>query len=133
MRGVAAQRIVRTIRKLRNEADDAIAPKPGWDGAFRAICFVARLANRRAAARGRGPLGIRPRTRAHATAATTLRIPRRGRLHSLRSRSPAPPGAVAMLLASPCFAHLVPESLRRDHAGLIQRFPSVFPHQGELW
>src|SRR5438034_5352780 len=57
MRGVAAQRIVRTIRKLRNEADDAIAPKPGWDGAFRAICFVARLANRRAAARGRGPFG----------------------------------------------------------------------------
>src|SRR5947207_15809628 len=82
---------------------------------------------------GGAPLGIRPRTRAHATAATTLRIPRRGRLHSLRSRSPAPPGAVAMLLASPCFAHLVPETLPRDHAGLIQRFPSVFPHQGELW
>src|SRR5438132_11467889 len=45
MRGVAAQRIVRTIRKLRNKADEAIAPKPGWDGAFRATCFVARLAN----------------------------------------------------------------------------------------
>src|SRR5437867_9379085 len=45
MRGVAAQRIVRTIRKPRNKADEAIAPKPGWDGAFRAICFVARLAN----------------------------------------------------------------------------------------
>src|SRR5213082_2941894 len=45
MRGAAAQRIVRTIRKPRNKADEAIAPKPGWDGAFRAICFVARLAN----------------------------------------------------------------------------------------
>jgi putative N6-adenine-specific DNA methylase len=45
MRGVAAQRIVRAIRKPRNKADEAIAPKPGWDGAFRAICFVARLAN----------------------------------------------------------------------------------------
>src|SRR6266446_10156182 len=28
MRGVAAQRIVRTIRKPRNKADEAIAPKP---------------------------------------------------------------------------------------------------------
>src|SRR5215470_16841488 len=45
MRGVAAQRIVRAIRKPRNNAYEAIAPKPGWDGAFRAICFVARLAN----------------------------------------------------------------------------------------
>src|SRR5437667_10703414 len=126
MRGVAAQRIVRTIRKPRNNADEAIAPKPGWDGPFRAICFVARLANRaRRSAEEGAPLGIRPRRRARATAATTLRIPRRGRLHSLRSRSPAPPGAVALLLASPCFAQLIPESLRRDHAGLIQRFLSM--------
>src|SRR5213596_1324645 len=83
MRGVAAQRIVRTIRKPRNNADEAIAPKPGGDGAFRAICFVARLANS------------------------------------------------ACYLASPCFAHLIPESLRRDHAGLIQRFlrrQVGFPH-----
>src|SRR5213596_2007002 len=45
MLGVAAQRIVRTIRKPRNDADEAIAPKPEWDGAFRAICFVAPLAH----------------------------------------------------------------------------------------
>src|SRR5216110_3649961 len=45
MQGVAAQRIVRTIRKPRNDADEAIAPKPEWDGAFRAICFVAPLAH----------------------------------------------------------------------------------------
>src|SRR5437764_4938578 len=45
MRGVAAQRIVHPMRKPRNKADEAIAPKPGRDGAFRAICFVARLAN----------------------------------------------------------------------------------------
>src|SRR5215467_15072777 len=45
MLGVAAPRIVDSIRKPRNNADEAIAPKPGWDGAFRAICFVARLAN----------------------------------------------------------------------------------------
>src|SRR6266705_7154673 len=45
MLGVAAQRIVHAIRKPRNNADEAIAPKPGWDGAFQAICFVARLAN----------------------------------------------------------------------------------------
>jgi hypothetical protein len=43
MRGVAAQRIVRAIRKPRNKADEAIAPKPGGTGAFRAICFVAHL------------------------------------------------------------------------------------------
>ena len=45
MLGVAAQRIVHPIRKPRNNADEAIAPKPGWDGAFRAICCVAPLAN----------------------------------------------------------------------------------------
>jgi hypothetical protein len=45
MRGAAAQRIVPAIRKPRNEADEAIAPKPGWDGAFQAICFVASLAH----------------------------------------------------------------------------------------
>src|SRR6266540_2991636 len=43
MRGAAAQRIERAIRKPRNKADEAIAPKPGWHGAFRAICFVASL------------------------------------------------------------------------------------------
>src|SRR5438128_2468871 len=32
MRGVVAQRIVRTIRKPRNKADEAIAPKPGGTG-----------------------------------------------------------------------------------------------------
>src|SRR6266403_4804159 len=32
MRGVAAQRIVRTIRKPRNNADETIAPKPGGTG-----------------------------------------------------------------------------------------------------
>src|SRR6266404_2136551 len=32
MLGVAAQRIVRTIRKPRNNADEAIAPKPGGTG-----------------------------------------------------------------------------------------------------
>src|SRR2546425_12867351 len=45
MLGVAAQRIVHAIRKPRNNADEAIAAKPGWDGAFRAICCVAPLAN----------------------------------------------------------------------------------------
>src|SRR5215831_5167812 len=55
MQGVVAQRIVRPVRKPRNEADEAIAPKPGWDGSFRATCFVARLANRRAAAPSRAP------------------------------------------------------------------------------
>ena len=39
-----AQRIVHPIRKPRNKADEVIARKPGWDGAFRAICFVASLA-----------------------------------------------------------------------------------------
>ena len=74
MLGVAAQRIVRTIRKPRNDADEAIAPKPEWDGAFRAICFVAPLAH-----------GGLPR-------------------------------------ASRRFVQLIPESRRRGHAGLIQRF-----------
>src|SRR5713101_8194248 len=32
MRGVVAQRIVRTIRKPRNDADEATAPKPGGTG-----------------------------------------------------------------------------------------------------
>src|SRR6266568_6459755 len=45
MLGAAAQRIVHAIRKPRNNADEAIAAKPGWDGAFRAICCVAPLAN----------------------------------------------------------------------------------------
>ena len=40
-----AQRIVHPIRKPRNDADEAIAAKPGWDGACRAICGVAPLAN----------------------------------------------------------------------------------------
>src|SRR5438132_12288735 len=74
MLGAAAQRIVHAIRKPRNNADGAIAAKPGWDGAFRAICCVAPLAN-----------GGLP-------------------------------------LASRRFVHLIPESLRRGHAGLIQRF-----------
>src|SRR6266403_526472 len=46
MRGVAAQRIVRTIRKPRNKADEAIAPKPGGTG----------LAGRSALSR-RSPMG----------------------------------------------------------------------------
>src|SRR5207237_7364193 len=45
MLGVAAQRIVHAIRKPRNNADEAIAAKPGRDGACRAICCVAPLAN----------------------------------------------------------------------------------------
>src|ERR1700730_8442692 len=45
MLGAAAQRIVHAIRKPRNNADEAIAAKPGWDGACRAICCVAPLAN----------------------------------------------------------------------------------------
>src|ERR1700686_2849921 len=45
MLGAAAQRIVRPIRKPRNNAYEAIAAKPGWDGACRAICCVAPLAN----------------------------------------------------------------------------------------
>src|SRR5437899_9469453 len=57
MRGVAAQRIVRAIRKPRNKADEAIAPKPGRDGAFRATCFVARLANRARRSAEEGPFG----------------------------------------------------------------------------
>src|ERR1700682_5923387 len=46
MLGAAAQRIVHSIRKPRNNADEAIASKPGWDGACRAICFVATLSHR---------------------------------------------------------------------------------------
>src|SRR6266567_9622273 len=45
MLGAAAKRIVHPIRKPRNNADEAIAAKPGWDGASRAICCVAPLAN----------------------------------------------------------------------------------------
>src|SRR5438046_1647870 len=45
MLGAAAQRIACPIRKPRNNADEAIAPNPGWDGACRAICCVAPLAN----------------------------------------------------------------------------------------
>src|SRR5438270_854349 len=45
MLGAAAQRILYAIRKPRNNADGAIAPKPGWDGAFRAICCVATLSH----------------------------------------------------------------------------------------
>src|SRR5207245_5371660 len=45
MLGAGAQRIVHPIRKPRNNADKAIAAKPGWDGAGRAICCVAPLAN----------------------------------------------------------------------------------------
>src|SRR5438552_18141111 len=45
MLGAAAKRIVHPIRKPRNNADEAIAAKPGWDGACRAICCVAPLAN----------------------------------------------------------------------------------------
>src|SRR5207244_9179724 len=40
-----AQRIVQAIRKPRKNADEAIATKPRWDGACRAICCVAPLAN----------------------------------------------------------------------------------------
>src|SRR5213078_4844213 len=65
MRGVAAQRIVRAIRKPRNKADEAIAPKPGRDGAFRAICFVARLANRARRSAEEGPLWGSDREGAH--------------------------------------------------------------------
>ncbi len=77
MLGVAAQRIVHPIRKPRNNADEAIAPKPEWDGAFRAICCVAPLAH----------------------------------------------GGLPW--ASRRFVHLIPESRRRGHAGLIQRFPKA--------
>src|SRR5438477_11308276 len=45
MLGAAAKRIVHPIRKPRNNADEVIAPKPGRDGACRAICCVAPLAN----------------------------------------------------------------------------------------
>src|SRR5438876_4288481 len=45
MLGAAAQRIVHPIRKPRNNADEASAAKPEWDGAGRAICCVAPLAN----------------------------------------------------------------------------------------
>src|SRR5438876_10926217 len=45
MLGAAAQRIVHPIRKPRNNADEASAAKPRWDGAGRAICCVAPLAN----------------------------------------------------------------------------------------
>src|SRR6266403_5159548 len=45
MLGVAAQRIVRTIRKPRNNANEAIAPKPEGTAAFRASCCVAPLAH----------------------------------------------------------------------------------------
>src|SRR6266542_750887 len=75
--GEAAHRIVRTIRKPRNDADGAIAPKPEWDGAFRAICCVAPLAQ----------------------------------------------GGLPW--ASRRFVQLIPESRRRGHAGLIQRFLSA--------
>src|SRR6266567_8671308 len=44
-----AKRIACPIRKPRNNADEAIAAKPGWDGASfancGAICCVAPLAN----------------------------------------------------------------------------------------
>src|SRR5436190_14675126 len=45
MLGAGAKRIVHPIRKPRNNADEAIAAKPGRDGAGRAICCVAPLAN----------------------------------------------------------------------------------------
>src|SRR6266404_7045904 len=80
MLGVAAQRIVCTIRKPRNNANEAIAPKPEGTAAFRAICFVAPLAH----------------------------------------------GGLPW--ASRRFVHLIPESRRRGHAGLIQRFLSRLPH-----
>src|SRR2546425_12904190 len=77
MLGVAAQRIVRTIRKPRNKADEAFAPKPEGTGL---IC-------------------------------------------QLRGRSAVAPLAHGGLpWASRRFVHLIPESRRRDHAGLIQRF-----------
>src|SRR5439155_16703174 len=45
MLGATAKRIVHPIREPRNNADEAIAAKPEWDGAGRAICCVAPLAN----------------------------------------------------------------------------------------
>src|SRR6266568_6343438 len=45
MLGAAAKRIVHPIRKPRNNVDEAIAAKPERDGAGRAICCVAPLAN----------------------------------------------------------------------------------------
>src|SRR5438477_8148579 len=78
MLGVAAQRIARLIRKPRNNADEAIAPKPGGTG----------LSGRSALSR----------------------------------RSPMGPAIGWRRLV-----HLIPESLRRDHAGLVQRFLSAHP------
>src|SRR5882724_7864275 len=78
MLGVAAQRIVHPIRKPRNKADEAIAPKPEGTGL---IC-------------------------------------------QLRGRSAVAPLAHGGLpWASRRFVHLIPESRRRGHAGLVQRFP----------
>src|SRR5258708_38114365 len=44
MLGVAVQRILRAIRKPRNNADECHCAETRRDGAFRAICFVALLA-----------------------------------------------------------------------------------------
>src|SRR5438067_13091462 len=100
MRGVAAQRIVRTIRKPRNKADEAIAPKPGWDGAFRAFCFVARLANRARRSAEEGPLWGSDREGAHLRPQRQRTASRAGVASTRYAR-----GVLLRPARSPCYWH----------------------------
>src|SRR5213083_2082012 len=95
-----AQRIVRTIRKPRNKADEAIAPKPGWDGAFRAFCFVARLANRARRSAEEGPLWGSDREGAHVLPQRQRSASRAGVASTRYAR-----GVLLRPARSPCYWH----------------------------
>src|SRR5437660_11810880 len=84
MRGVAAQRIVHPIRKPRNNADEAIAPKPGGTG----------LSGRSALSR-RLPVGP-------ATGIASLRASHPGKLPSRPRGAHSEVPRIATILARAC-------------------------------
>ena len=95
-----AQRIVHPIRKPRNKADEAIAPKPGWDGAFQAFCFVARLANRARRSAEEGPLWGSDREGAHVRPQRQRSASRAGVASTRYAR-----GVLLRPARSPCYWH----------------------------
>ena len=101
MRGVAALRIVHAIRKPRNKADGAIAPKPGWDGAFRAICFVASLAHGSLPWASRRFAQLIPESLRSGHAGLVQRFPESEALNPMRSGAVVMAGRVRTELRSP--------------------------------
>ena len=83
-----------------------VLQQPAWDGALRAICVVARLAQGAS-----HELRLAPR-----------RAPKRPRQGNGAAWRAIWRLRVAVLIGSACGAD-IPQSLRRNRAGLDQRFP----------